>query len=124
ASGARSYGGSDASDESITDKARVTLPLHSPEAGVTAGGAVFRFGPSGKLPARPEDGMAASTLDLVDAAAHPTKTGMSLEVAIPARALPRFPARDDLLLEMCLAYEDVDAADAQPQKEISSCATG
>ena len=68
--------------------------------------------------------MAAGTLDLVEAAAHRTRGGMSLEVAIPARALPRFPARDDLQLELCLAYEDVDAEGAQPQKEISTCATG
>lgn len=114
----------DVSDESITDKDRVTLSLHFPEAGVTAGGAVFRLGPSGKLPARPEDGMADGSLDLLDAAAHRTKTGMSLEVAIPARALPRFPARDELQLELCLAYEDVDGDGGQPQKEISTCATG
>ena len=48
---------------------------------------------------------------------------MSLEVAVPARALPRFPARDALVLELCLSYEDAD--DAGPAaKEISTCVTG
>jgi hypothetical protein len=110
-------------DEAITDRDRVTLALHFPEAGVTAGGAVFRFGPGGKLDPRPEDGVSPGTLALVDAAVHRTKKGMSLEVALPARALPRFPARDALVLELCLSYDDAD--DAGPAaKEISTCVTG
>jgi len=110
-------------DEAITDRDRVSLALHFPEAGVTAGGSVFRFGPGGKLDPRPEDGVSAGTLALVDAAVHRTRRGMSLEVALPARALPRFPARDALVLELCLSYEDADDA-AQAAKEISTCVTG
>ena len=110
-------------DETITDRDRATLALHFPEAGVTAGGAVFRFGPGGKLEPRPEDGVSPGTLALVDAAVRRTKKGMSLEVALPARALPRFPARDALVLEVCLSYDDAD--DAGPAaKEISTCITG
>ena len=110
-------------DEAITDRDRVSLALHFPEAGVTAGGSVFRFGPGGKVDPRPEDGVSPATLALVDAAVHRTKKGMSLEVALPARALPRFPARDALVLELCLSYEDAD--DAGPvAKEISTCVTG
>ena len=110
-------------DEAITDRDRVSLALHFPEAGVTAGGSVFRFGPGGKVDPRPEDGVSAATLALVDAAVHRTKKGMSLEVALPARALPRFPARDALVLELCLSYEDAD--DSGPAaKEISTCVTG
>jgi len=110
-------------DEAITDRDRVSLALHFPEAGVTAGGSVFRFSPGGKVDPRPEDGVSPATLALVDAAVHRTKKGMSLEVAIPARALPRFPARDALVLELCLSYEDAD--DAGPAaKEISTCVTG
>ena len=113
----------DVEDEAITDRDRVSLALHFPEAGVTAGGSVFRFGPGGKVDPRPEDGVSPATLALVDAAVHRTKKGMSLEVAIPARALPRFPARDALILELCLSYEDAD--DAGPAaKEISTCVTG
>ena len=82
----------------MPDRDRVNLALHFPEAGVTAGGSVFRFGPGGKVDPRPEDGVSAATLAMVDAAVHRTKKGMSLEVAFPARALPRFPARDALVL--------------------------
>lgn len=110
-------------DEAITDRDRVSLALHFPEAGVTAGGSVFRFGPGGKLDPRPEDGVSAGTLALVDAAVHRTRKGMSLEVALPVRALPRFPARDALVLELCLSYEDADDA-TQTAKEISTCVTG
>ena len=113
----------DVQDESITDRDRVSLALHFPEAGVTAGGAVFRFGTGGKLEPRPEDGVTPAILELVDAAAHRTRQGMSLEVALPARALPRFPAREALVLELCVSYEDADGA-GPPAKEISSCATG
>jgi hypothetical protein len=113
----------DVQDEAITDRDRVSLALHFPEAGVTAGGSVFRFGPGGKVEPRPEDGVSPATLAMVDAAVHRTKKGMSLEVAVPARALPRFPAREALVLELCLSYEDVD--DAGPgAKEISTCVTG
>ena len=117
------YVARDVQDEAITDRDRVSLALHFPEAGVTAGGAVLRFGPGGKVDPRPEDGVSPGTLDLVDAAVHRTRRGMSLEVAVPARALPRFPARDALVLELCLSYEDAD--DAGPaSKEISTCVTG
>jgi hypothetical protein len=113
----------DVRDEDITDRDRVSLALHFPEAGVTAGGSVFRFGPDGKVEPRPEDGVSPAMLALVDAAVHRTKKGMSLEVALPARALPRFPAREALVLELCLSYEDAD--DAGPAaKEISTCVTG
>ena len=110
-------------DETITDRDRLSLALHFPEAGVTAGGSVFRFGPDGKVDPKPEDGVSAATLAMVDAAVRRTRKGMSLEVAVPARALPRFPARDALVLELCLSYEDVDDA-GQGAKEISTCVTG
>ncbi|MGZ5958662.1 MAG: hypothetical protein ACXWLI_09645 [Myxococcaceae bacterium] len=110
-------------DQAVTDRDRLTLALHFPEAGVTAGGMVLRFGPAGKLEPRPEDGVSPATLAMVDAAVHRGKKGMSLEVAVPARALPRFPARDALVLELCLSYEDVDD-DGPGAKEISTCATG
>src|SRR5262249_51210496 len=110
-------------DEAITDRDRVSLALHFPDAGVTAGGGGCRCGAGGKLGPRPEAGVTPATLALVDAAVHRTKKGMSLEVALPARALPRFPARDSLVLELCLSYEDAD--DAGPAaKEISTCVTG
>src|SRR5678816_1259785 len=52
----------DVHDEAITERDRVALALHFPEAGVTAGGAVFRFGPGGKVDPRPEDGVSPGTL--------------------------------------------------------------
>jgi hypothetical protein len=110
-------------DEAITDRDRVTLALHFPEAGVTAGGTVLRFGPAGKIEPRPEDGSPAA-LAMVDAAVHRGRKGMTFEVAVPARALPRFPARDALVLELCLSYEDVDDDAGPGAKEISTCATG
>ncbi len=113
----------DVEDQEITDRDRMTLALHFPEAGVTAGGSVFRFGPGGKLEPRPEDGVSPATLGMVDAAVHRSRKGISLEVALPARALPRFPARDALVLEVCVSYEDVDEA-GPSGKELSSCVTG
>ncbi len=114
----------DVKDDAITDRDRLTLALHFPEAGVTAGGAVFRFGSTGKLAARPEDGTPAAALELVEAATRRTRTGMTLEVGIPARALPRFPARDPLVMELCISYDDADSGSPQPSKEVSTCATG
>ncbi len=70
-------------DEAVTDRDRVTLALHFPEAGVTAGGTVLRFGPAGKLEPRPEDGVSPAALAMVDAAVHRGKKGMTLEVAVP-----------------------------------------
>jgi hypothetical protein len=114
----------DIKDDDITDRDRLTLALHFPDSGVTAGGAVFRFSPAGKLAARAEDGTPAGAVEMVEAATRRTRTGMTLEVAIPARALPRFPARDPLVMELCLSYDDADADSAQAAKEVSTCTTG
>jgi hypothetical protein len=103
-------------DEAITDRDRVSLALHFPEAGVTAAGRSSASAPAARWTRAPEDGVSPGILALVDAAVHRTKKGMSLEVALPARVLPRFPARDAMVLELCLSYEDADDAGRRPRR--------
>lgn len=101
---------------------QLDITLFFPEAGTTARGAVFRYRDD-RLLAPPEIGPPPFALPLVKWGAKPTQSGFTLEMGIPARALPRFQAFGPLAVSICLDYSDVDSAAAEPSKA-TSCATG
>ncbi len=69
------------------------LSLHFPLAGTTAEGRVLPFGANGFRD--PE----------IQSKAVSGEKGFTLEAAIPARALPRFPARDPLVFDVCVTWK-------------------
>ena len=101
----------------------LTLTVFFPDAGATATGHVFRFGFDGKRASPPESGTSRFAQQLVDVGVQRKDNALTLEVAIPARALPRFPAEEPLVFDLCLTYEDVDAAGATPPA-VSNCKDG
>ncbi len=79
----------------------VEVSLHFPSAGTTAEGRVLHFGVAGlKDP-------------LIQARTKREEGGLTVEAAIPARALPRFPAREPLVFDLCVTW-----------KGASNCAQG
>ncbi len=114
------YLGVTVTDAELAPGSQLTVSLHFPGAGATAHGYTFRFGPDGKR--APTDPLTpAFASEGVRAAVKATSTGMTLEAAIPATSLPRFPATEPLALEVCLGYEPPAGSEAKPA---SSCANG
>lgn len=106
------YLGVTVKDDALEPRDELTLSLYFPDSGLTSRGVVYRFGPEG-LRAPPADvGAEPWAQSLVSAAARRTSTGVTLEVAIPGRALPRFQATKPLLLSVCAEYTDLDGAGA------------
>jgi hypothetical protein len=84
------------------------------DAGATARGVVYRFNVGGSVAPSPEGEAEPWAQALVRAATRGDARGYWLEAAIPARALPRFPAFAPLLLDLCLEYSDADAQGGAP----------
>ncbi|MCY1075285.1 hypothetical protein OV287_12345 [Archangium sp. miwbw1] len=117
------YVGVEATDDQLQAGDLLTLSLFFPDAGATATGHVFRFAFDGKRASPPESGTSRFAQQLVEVGVQRQDNTLALEVAIPARALPRFPAEDPLVLDLCLTYEDVDAAGSKPPA-VSNCKDG
>ncbi|HEX5752375.1 MAG TPA: hypothetical protein VFZ09_39585 [Archangium sp.] len=115
--------GVEATDDQLQAADVLTLTLFFPDAGLTATGHVFRFAFDGKRASPPDSGTSRYAQQLVDVGVQHKDNALSLEVAIPARALPRFPAEEPLTLDLCLTYEDVDAAGSTPPA-VSNCKGG
>jgi hypothetical protein len=80
-------------------------------AGLTSGGLVLRLTPAG-LAAPPELGGAEPWAQgLVRGSVRTDAGGLTAELAIPLRALPRFPARGPLLSDLCLEYAPAAGGD-------------
>ena len=79
----------------------IEVSLHFPSAGTTAEGRVLRFGVDGR-----QD-------PLIRSRAVRREDGLAVEAALPARALPRFPARGPLAFDLCVTW-----------KGASNCAQG
>lgn len=109
-------------DRVLTDD-RLEVTLFFPDSGTTAKGAVYRFGSEGLREAPAEFGAPAWAQALVKAATKGTSKGFALEVALPARALPRFQAFKPLALSVCVEYADVDLAGGEASLA-SSCPSG
>ncbi|MEW6435106.1 MAG: hypothetical protein AB1730_26700 [Myxococcota bacterium] len=117
------YVGVTVSDDKVLPADAVDLSLYFPDSGTTAKGVVYRFGAEGLLPA-PEDVAApAFAQALVKAATKSDAKGFTVEIAIPARALPRFQAFKQLALTLCAEYADVDMEGGEASK-VTTCPAG
>jgi hypothetical protein len=117
------YVGLTVRDDQVLPDDHLDLTLFFPESGTTARGVVFRFGSEGLRVADPDVGAPEWAQALVQAATRRDEKGFTLEVAIPARAFPRFQAFKQLALNVCAEYSDVDAAGGEASL-LSTCPSG
>ena len=102
----------EAKDDTVTEQDAVTVSLFFPGAGPTATGHLWRFDangetlPTDKASPTPTPEFARAR---VEAGAKKKGKTLGFEAAIPARAFPRFPAQEPLVLDLCVTYEDHDA---------------
>jgi hypothetical protein len=101
------YVGVEAKDAQLQAGDELTLTLFFPEAGPTAIGHTFRFGQEGKRASPADSGTPEFAQKRVDVGVKQGANTLALEVAIPARAFPRFPARGPLVFDLCLTFKDV-----------------
>ena len=97
----------EAKDNAVTEQDAVTLSLFFPGAGPTASGHVFHFGLDGKRASPPDSGTPAFAQKRVEAGVRSQDNTLALEVALPVRAFPRFPAAEPLVFDLCLTFKDV-----------------
>lgn len=109
-------------DQTVLPADRATLSLFFPSAGLTAQGHLWRFDLEGVRDGADAE-LPSFARKLTRAHAERTTSGWALEVAIPARALPRFPAKEPLVLDLCVTLEDRDAPGEAP-RETSNCVQG
>ncbi|MBL9038407.1 MAG: hypothetical protein JNG84_07835 [Archangium sp.] len=100
------------SDNRVTADDRLDVTVFFPGSGTTSRGFTYRFEPSGAPASAGEADPPGFATKLVSAAAKPTKQGWSLELALPARALPRFQASKPLAVTLCADYRDIDEVGA------------
>lgn len=109
-------------DDQVVALDRLELMLYFPDSGVTSRGFVYRVGPDGAIAPLAELGPPSWAQSLVRAATKRGPRGFTLEVALPARALPRFQSSKALLLTVCAQYSDVDQGHPPDEPtRISSC---
>lgn len=95
----RLYLGVEVTQAQDVDASQLQVSLFFPNAGVTARGEVFTYGASGRAGPNRGDQVAAVK----------SAKGYTVEVALPATTLPRFPAVDPMVLELCLAVGKVSS---------------
>nr|WP_228530831.1 MULTISPECIES: hypothetical protein [Myxococcaceae] len=81
------------------------LAVYFPGAGPTAPGLRLRITPDGRVQQLGDTGAAEPAPAAIKAATKVSAAGLGLEVLLPARALPRFPATGPLLVDLCLTLE-------------------
>jgi len=107
------YIGVEVKDPQVDARDSLMVMLQFPNAGPTAPGYVYRFSPDGaKAPAEGEHAAPAFAQALVKSEGVGNPDGVSLEIEIPARALPRFPATDPMSFDLCLTYKDFEQQEA------------
>lgn len=99
------YLGIDVTGDKAAAAELAEVEIHFPGAGATARGYTYRFAPDGKRAADPETGPPALANSWVQSTTRRTDHGWVLEARFPAKSLPRFPAKDPLLLELCVTYQ-------------------
>ncbi len=93
------------------------VALHFTDAGVTAGGHVWRLGAGGALPGSGEARLPEFAHALTKVAVDADGVGpLRMELEIPARALPRFPARDALIFDLCVKVGEVSNCEGGTMK--------
>lgn len=115
----------EAKDNTVVNEDAFSVSLFFPGAGPTATGHLWRFGANGK--ALPTDKASPTptpefALARVEAGAKKKGKTLGFEAAIPARAFPRFPAQEPLVVDVCVTYEDHDAEG--PAEPVSNCSGG
>lgn len=85
----------------------LTLSLFFPDAGPAATGHVFHIGLDGKVSSPPEAGTPEFAQKQVRTGVQRKDNTLTLEVALPAYAFPRFPAQEPLVLDLCVTYQGV-----------------
>ncbi len=98
------YVGVEATDAQLQAGDVLTLSLFFPDAGAAATGHVFRFGFDGMRASPPESNTPDFAQKLVNESVQRKDNTLTLEAAIPARALPRFPATGPLVLDLCVTF--------------------
>jgi hypothetical protein len=83
------------------------VSLFFPGAGPTAHGFVFRIGRDGVRRSEEEGAAPMYAQQLVEAADRPDPRGNAIEAAFPVRALPSFPLRGPLAMELCVTFRKV-----------------
>lgn len=115
------YVGVQITDDKATEADEVTVTLFFPGSGVTAHGYAYKFGVDGVRAPAADAMVPGYAAEAVKAAAKPEAKGFSLEIAFPPRSLPRYQARTQLALTICVDYADVDEA---ATTKLSSCTGG
>ncbi len=117
------YLGVTVDDDKLLGADQLDVTLFFPDSGTTSRGVVYRFGPDGLREAPADIGAPPFAQALVKSAVKPTKGGYTLEIAVPARALPRFQAFKQLAVSICVDYADSDMEGAEVSK-LTTCPTG
>lgn len=110
-------------DDVVQPVEYLTASLYFPDAGQTARGYLFRFGPEGARNAPAQEAPEYAQAQL-QSAALTTPKGWRVEARIPVRAFPRFPATGPLAAEVCFSYEDRDGEEDEKPETLSNCKDG
>jgi len=110
----------DITDDLINGADAVEVMMHFPDAGTTAEGHRLRFAFDGKRTAEGDFAAPMHAQEGVRSAVATHAKGMSMEIAIPAESLPRFPASEPMLFDLCVTYEDRDTVGIPPNS-VSNC---
>jgi hypothetical protein len=109
-------------DDKVTPGDELTVSLFFPGSGTTAKGHAFRFGSEGVRPPDPALEIPMYALEALKSGVKDEAKGFTLEIQVPVKALPRFQARSQLAVDICLEYTD-DDGEGQKQT-LSSCTSG
>jgi hypothetical protein len=89
-------------DEQPDPAETLLVSLHFPGAGTLAPGYGFHFGPDGLKSA--DEPTPKFSADALRVKAHASAKGMAVEMALPPTAMPRWPAFDPMVLDLCVTY--------------------
>ena len=110
-------------DDKLVAADELTVTLFFPGAGTTTRGYPFRFGSEGKRTSDPAALVPNFAQELVTTGIKTEAKGYTMEIAFPARSLPRFQASRQLAMTVCLEYIDKDEEAQEPQT-ITNCPSG
>lgn len=108
-------------DDKVVMGDAVAVNLFFPTAGTTARGFRYLFGPDGRR--KEPEGAPDWAQELVKAGAKADAKGLTLEIAFPARSLPRMPAQLQLALNICVDVMDKDEGEGDPTV-VTTCTSG
>ncbi|NTX61667.1 hypothetical protein HUA74_13410 [Myxococcus sp. CA051A] len=117
------YVGVDAKDDQLLAGDVLTLSIYFPDTGPLTTGYTWRFGFDGKRASGADSGTPEFAQQKVNGAVERRGNTLSLVAAVPMRALPRFSARDPMVMDLCITYEDQDGAGTKAVP-VSNCQSG